>query len=231
MRAGGQRGQSEAYRACPGEATAAPVFPTPPARCAPRRIGYAARVRVLAHPVVLSLCACAAACVPARALAQAPELHEYVPAISPSEARATGRGGAALPPTQSGAAAEGSEAGSGGPSPRPAAAASPENFRPDRSTSLEGGLDYYEAFSPAIAPFKRVTAFDAVRRLLLWSYTRMGDPRYHFGDRLIERADPTALEAAIAPYRNDPDLHWTHSEPSLEDVFIDLMSRAKDNFQ
>jgi hypothetical protein len=30
------------------------------------------------------------------------------------------------------------------------------------------------------------TAFDAVRRLLLWSYTKITDPRYHFGDRLIE---------------------------------------------
>ena len=30
------------------------------------------------------------------------------------------------------------------------------------------------------------TAFDAVRRLLLWSYAKFDDPRYHFGDRLIE---------------------------------------------
>jgi len=25
--------------------------------------------------------------------------------------------------------------------------------------------------------------------------------------------------------------HWQHGAPSLEDVFIDLMSRSKDNFQ
>jgi hypothetical protein len=31
-----------------------------------------------------------------------------------------------------------------------------------------------------------LTAFDAMRRLLLWSYTKFADPRYHFGDRLIE---------------------------------------------
>ncbi len=31
-----------------------------------------------------------------------------------------------------------------------------------------------------------LTAFDAVRRLLLWSYTKIADPRYHVGDRLIE---------------------------------------------
>ena len=47
----------------------------------------------------------------------------------------------------------------------------------------------------------------------------------------VSGRDPEALEAAIAPYRNNPDLHWTESEPSLEDVFIDLMGRAKDNFQ
>ena len=43
--------------------------------------------------------------------------------------------------------------------------------------------------------------------------------------------EEAALEAAIAPYRARPDLIWMRSEPSLEDVFIDLMSRAKDNFQ
>jgi len=53
-----------------------------------------------------------------------------------------------------------------------------------------------------------------------------------FGTSLhVSGRDPDALEAAIAPYRNDPNLHWTKSEPSLEDVFIDLMGRAKDNFQ
>ncbi len=30
------------------------------------------------------------------------------------------------------------------------------------------------------------TAFDATRRLLLWSYTKVADPRYRLGDRLIE---------------------------------------------
>ncbi|NJO54538.1 MAG: ABC transporter ATP-binding protein [Bacteroidales bacterium] len=43
--------------------------------------------------------------------------------------------------------------------------------------------------------------------------------------------DRAALEAAIAPYRSDPSLNWAPSEPTLEDVFIDLMTRAKDNFQ
>ena len=30
------------------------------------------------------------------------------------------------------------------------------------------------------------SAFDATRRLFLWSYAKVRDPRYHFGDRLIE---------------------------------------------
>ena len=53
-----------------------------------------------------------------------------------------------------------------------------------------------------------------------------------FGTSLhVSGRDEAALEAAIAPYRNRPGLVWTRSKPSLEDVFIDLMSKAKDNFQ
>ena len=53
-----------------------------------------------------------------------------------------------------------------------------------------------------------------------------------FGTSLhVSGADETALEAAIAPYRERPGLTWTRSQPSLEDVFINLMSQAKDNFQ
>jgi len=53
-----------------------------------------------------------------------------------------------------------------------------------------------------------------------------------FGNSLhVSGRDGTALEEAIRPYRDRPGLTWKKSEPSLEDVFIDLMSRAKDNFQ
>jgi len=39
------------------------------------------------------------------------------------------------------------------------------------------------------------TAFDAVRRLILWSYTKIADPRYHFSDQLVE-IDQAAVKAA-----------------------------------
>jgi ABC-2 type transport system ATP-binding protein len=52
-----------------------------------------------------------------------------------------------------------------------------------------------------------------------------------FGASLhVSGRDAAALEAAIAPYREQAGLQWERSEPSLEDVFIDLMGRAKDNF-
>lgn len=53
-----------------------------------------------------------------------------------------------------------------------------------------------------------------------------------FGNNLhVSGRDKEALETSIAPYRNESDLIWHKSEPSLEDVFIELMSRSKDNFQ
>jgi len=53
-----------------------------------------------------------------------------------------------------------------------------------------------------------------------------------FGASLhVSGRDEAALERAIAPYRADPALQWEKTTPSLEDVFIDLMSRARDNYQ
>jgi ABC-2 type transport system ATP-binding protein len=53
-----------------------------------------------------------------------------------------------------------------------------------------------------------------------------------FGTSLhVSGRDARKLDASIAPYRKRKDLDWKRSEPSLEDVFIDLMSKAKDNFQ
>jgi ABC-2 type transport system ATP-binding protein len=53
-----------------------------------------------------------------------------------------------------------------------------------------------------------------------------------FGTSLhVSGRDRAVFEAAIAPYRNDPALTWTPSNPSLEDVFIDLMNRNRDTLQ
>ncbi len=53
-----------------------------------------------------------------------------------------------------------------------------------------------------------------------------------FGNTLhVSGRDETALAAALAPYRADPRFRIAPGEPSLEDVFIDLMGEAKDNFQ
>ena len=53
-----------------------------------------------------------------------------------------------------------------------------------------------------------------------------------FGTSLhVSGRDEAKLEAAISPYRKRKGLDWERSKPSLEDVFIDLMSKARDNFQ
>jgi ABC-2 type transport system ATP-binding protein len=53
-----------------------------------------------------------------------------------------------------------------------------------------------------------------------------------FGTSLhVSGRDEAALEATIAPYKSGNGTVWNKSEPSLEDVFIELMGRAKDNFQ
>lgn len=41
------------------------------------------------------------------------------------------------------------------------------------------------------------SAFDAIRRLILWSYTHVADPRYRFGDALVE-IDQSKVQAAPA---------------------------------
>jgi ABC-2 type transport system ATP-binding protein len=53
-----------------------------------------------------------------------------------------------------------------------------------------------------------------------------------FGNSLhVAGRDADALERALAPYRHQPDIEVAKAPASLEDVFIDLMSRAQDNFQ
>jgi hypothetical protein len=107
--------------------------------------------------------------------AQAQVLHEYVPDVQPGEAalllgEATGQGaivydGEVLSAPDAQASAADSPPfvatlGDGRQAEVPGQRAA--SFRPDRLTQLEGELDYYEAFNPSIAPFKRVTSLDAI---------------------------------------------------------------------
>jgi ABC-2 type transport system ATP-binding protein len=53
-----------------------------------------------------------------------------------------------------------------------------------------------------------------------------------FGTSLhVAGRDGQALEATVAELRAEPALTWAPSQPSLEDVFIDLMGRSQDNLQ
>jgi ABC-2 type transport system ATP-binding protein len=52
-----------------------------------------------------------------------------------------------------------------------------------------------------------------------------------FGTSLhVSGRDADALGRAIEPFRHDPRWRWTPDEATLEDVFIDLMAHAEDNF-
>ena len=53
-----------------------------------------------------------------------------------------------------------------------------------------------------------------------------------FGTSLhVSGHDRAALESAISSYRSNSDLKWSEIDASLEDVFIGLMAKAKDNVQ
>jgi ABC-type multidrug transport system ATPase subunit len=53
-----------------------------------------------------------------------------------------------------------------------------------------------------------------------------------FGNSLhVAGRDADALDKAVAAFRDHPELHWSVTQPSLEDVFISLMTRSRDNFQ
>lgn len=52
-----------------------------------------------------------------------------------------------------------------------------------------------------------------------------------FGNALhVSGENAEALDTATAPYRNHPQQHWSFGEPQLEDLFIHLMGKARDNF-
>ncbi|HEX2678733.1 MAG TPA: transglutaminase domain-containing protein [Polyangiales bacterium] len=122
----------------------------------------------------MALALCAATVSGARA--DEPILHEYVPDVRPNEVALTLGEAEGAPraieyqgeqlPSPEGAPAQDAPAFTATPGDgrgNEAPGQRSPHFRPDRLTELEGHLDYYEAFNPAIAPFKRVTSLDAVQ--------------------------------------------------------------------
>jgi ABC-2 type transport system ATP-binding protein len=94
----------------------------------------------------------------------------------------------------------------------------------------------------------RGTVEEVIAHSQLTTFTVTGDDLQHLGEKLqggpgvdmvapfgaslhVSGRDKAALEATIAPWRNKAGLKWQLSAPSLEDVFIELMNRSKDNFQ
>jgi ABC-2 type transport system ATP-binding protein len=89
---------------------------------------------------------------------------------------------------------------------------------------------------------------DVIARSGLVTYTATGEGLNEVAHELAERPgvdmvapfgaslhvsgrDRDRLQGTVASFRDRPGLHWHESEPSLEDVFIELMNRARDNFQ
>ncbi|MBV8926710.1 MAG: ABC transporter ATP-binding protein [Bradyrhizobium sp.] len=89
---------------------------------------------------------------------------------------------------------------------------------------------------------------DVIAKSRLTTYTVTGDDLQALSEKLagqpgidmvapfgtslhVSGRDQAALESSIMPWRDKPALHWQKAAPSLEDVFIELMGRSKDNFQ
>lgn len=63
-----------------------------------------------------------------------------------------------------------------------------------------------------------VEALDSVRRLICWSYTRMADPRYRFGDRLVEVDHAAVLRG--------PGPTWLSADRATDESKIGVDARA-----
>jgi hypothetical protein len=174
-----------------------------------RRKSYTALVRRL----VLFFCLLGIAAV---AAAQAPMLHEYVPNLASGEDSALVSSdddamptailhdGELLPAPEGGVRAADEaplRAMPGDGSMREEAGRRSASFRPDRVTALESGVDYFEVFTPAIRPYKRMTALDFVT--LAPDRTPVLSPRP--GGR---RRVPVEAPASVAPDGRPRDRFW-----------------------
>jgi ABC-2 type transport system ATP-binding protein len=92
------------------------------------------------------------------------------------------------------------------------------------------------------------TVTDVIAQSGLLTYTVTGDGLNALGQQLagkpgidmvapfgaslhVSGRNPQLLEQTIGQYRERTGVHWQRGEPSLEDVFIELMNRAQDNFK
>jgi ABC-2 type transport system ATP-binding protein len=92
------------------------------------------------------------------------------------------------------------------------------------------------------------TVEQVIAHSALTTFTVTGDDLQHLAEKLqgapgvdmvapfgtslhVSGRDREALESTIAPWHGKESLKWQLSAPSLEDVFIELMNRSKDNFQ
>lgn len=130
--------------------------------------------------------------------ADEPVLHEYVPDLQPNEV----------------SLALGAQRASATTVTYRGEVLRSPTFRPDRITELEGTLDYYEAFNPAITPFKRMTSLDEVRL--------DGDGRgIVLGVRDARRREvPVETPNAAAPDLRPRDRFWG-------DVLLDFTAGAR----
>lgn len=92
----------------------------------------------------------------------------------------------------------------------------------------------------------RGLTMDIIRDAKLFAYTALGENMVMLIEKLKDiprlsvvsasresvrvcSRDLDLIERSIAPYRTMPGVTWVRGEPNLEEVFIDLMMRSKDN--
>jgi hypothetical protein len=138
---------------------------------------------------------------------EAPKPHTFIPAFSPKELAAFGvtaptsivNDGTALKRPPGGPLRSGDEkAMLAGPAAQRGVQEPGRRalgFRPDRVTELEGTLGYFEVFTPAVAPFKRVSALDAVVLDGVTPVLTVGDPARR--PLAIEGLDSPAPDARV----------------------------------